>query len=198
MQHARTLDDVETLIERSQGEQVGLTTEALRALSDNPGDSPRSNLETFETFKRELANLEARAAHSRKTYGKMDGRAATFFGGWNEDAALITDADLKQSAEARRTALQANYRKLAEGHGAADQASGRFVRTLTDLRLYLEHDLTAAGIASAKGSIQKALAEGAALREQLHQQVRATDEARDAIAPLKDLATSQQARTGVR
>src|SRR6185503_15496248 len=62
------------------GEEIGLTTEALRALSDNPGDSPRSNQETFETFERELTNLEDGAARSRKTFGKMDGRADTFFG----------------------------------------------------------------------------------------------------------------------
>jgi len=182
------------------GEQVGLTTGALRALSDNPGDSPRSNQETFETFARELANLEARAARSRKTYGRMDGRAESFFGGWSEDAARITDADLKKSAEARRTALQANYQKLAEGQLAVDQVLEHHVRALTDLRLYLEHDLTAAGIASARNTIQKALTDGAALREQLREQVRATDEARDALAPLKDLAPSQRARdtAGVR
>ena len=181
------------------GEQVGLTTEALRALSENPGDSPRSNHETFETFERELANLEAGAARSRKTYGRMDGRADTFFGGWSEDAGRITDADLKKSADARRAALQANYVKLAEGQAAADQALGRFVRALSDLRLYLENDLTAAGIASARGSIQKAFTDGAALSEQLRQQIRVTDEASEGLAPLKDLAPSQaRATSGVR
>jgi hypothetical protein len=181
------------------GEQVGLTSEALRALSQNPGDSPRSNQETFETFARELANLEADAARSRKTFGKMDGRAESFFGGWSQDAARISDADLKKSAESRRTTLQANYRKLAEGQEAADQALALFVRALADLRLYLEHDLTAAGIASAGRTIEKAFADGAALQEQLRQQIRATDAARDGLAPLKDLAPSQQARgTGVR
>src|SRR5262249_36639304 len=155
---------------------------------DNPGDSPRSNHETFETFERELANLEAGAAHSRKTFGKMDGRAATFFGGWSADSAQITDADLKKSAEDRRSALKANYEKVEQGQLAADEAIARHVRTLNDLRLYLGQDLTAAGIARAGSSIQKALAEGAALQKQLGEQVRATDQAREALAPLKDLA----------
>lgn len=176
------------------GQQVGLTTDALRALSENPGDSPRSNRETFETFARELANLEARAERSRETYGRMDGRAESFFGGWSEDAAQITDADLKKSAETRRTTLQASYEELAQGQEAADQALARFVRVLTDLSLYLENDLTAAGIAQARSTIQKALADGAALQVQLGDQVRATDEAGGALAPLKDLAPSQQAR----
>ncbi len=180
------------------GARVGLATEALRALSENPGDSPRSNRETFETFARELANLESSAEHSRKNYGRMDGRAESFFGGWTEDAARINNADLKKSAETRRTALQANYEKLAQGQLAADQALERHVQTLTDLGLYLEHDLTVAGIASAKSTIQKAFADGAALQEQLREQVRITAAAHDSIAPLQDLAPSQQSRDSSR
>lgn len=175
------------------GQRVGLTAEALRALSENPGDSPRSNQETFETFARELSNLESSAERARKTYGRMDGRAESFFGSWTEDAARITNADLKKSAETRRSALQANYEKLAQGQLAADQALAHYVQTLTDLSLYLEHDLTVAGIASARGTLRSALAEGAALQQRLGEQVRATDEAGNALAPLKDLAPSQQA-----
>jgi predicted secreted protein len=175
------------------GERVGLATEALRALSENPGDSPRSNRETFETFARELANLEASAESSRKTYGRMDGRAESFFGSWTEDSARIANADLKKSAETRRSTLQANYEKLAQGQLTADRALEEYVQTLTDLRLYLEHDLTAAGIASARRTIQTAFADGAALQTQLHEQVRITDEAHDSIAPLQDLAPSHQA-----
>ena len=173
-------------------EQVGLTTEALRALSESGSDSARSNRETFETYARELTNLGAAAAHSRKTYGKMDGRAETFFGGWTEDAARIEDADLKHSAEQRRAALQANYAKLAQGQVELDAALERLVRELDDLRLYLEHDLTAAGIASARPTIAKTSADGAALQERLAAQARASDAARDALEPLKEQAPSQQ------
>ncbi len=175
-------------------QQVGLAAEALRALSENPGDSPRSNKETFETYTRELANLEAASKRSRKTYGKMDGRAERFFGGWNEDTARITNADLKHSAEERRAALQANYATLERGQAEVDLALARFVGELTDLRVYLEHDLTAAGIASARRTIEQAFASAAALQAQLGAQARATDSARASLEPLKDLAPSEQLR----
>ncbi|NOT30301.1 MAG: DUF2959 family protein [Planctomycetes bacterium] len=175
-------------------EQVALAVEALRALSENPGDSPRSNKETFETYTRELANLEAASKRSRQTYGRMDGHAESFFGGWSEDTARITNADLKHSAEERRAVLQANYERLAQGKLEADLALAGFVGELTDLSLYLEHDLTAAGIASARSTIEKAFANGATLQDQLGVQVRATDSARAALAPLKDLAPSTQVR----
>lgn len=174
------------------GERVELATEALRALSENPGDSPRSNRETFETFARELANLESSAESSRETYGRMDGRAESFFGGWTSDTARITNADLKKSAETRRATMQASYAHLAQGQKEVDQALARYVALLTDLSLYLEHDLTSAGIASAKNTIQKAFSDGAALQAQLDEQVRATDQARSALAPLQDLTPSQQ------
>ena len=88
--------------------------------------------------------------------------------------------------------MQASYAHLAQGQKEADQALARFVALLTDLSLYLEHDLTSAGIASARSTIQKAFTDGAALQAQLGEQVRATDEARSALAPLQDLAPSQQ------
>src|SRR5262245_27794980 len=172
--------------------QVGLTTGALRALSENPGDSPRSNRETFETYARELANLEAAGASARKTYGRMDGRAESFFGGWTTDTAEIADADLKHSAEERRAALQANYARLAEGQQGVERALAGFVDDLHDLRTYLEHDLTAAGIASARATIAKTFQNGAALEERIAAQARATDAARGSLEPLKELAPSQQ------
>lgn len=175
-------------------EQVGLAGEALRALSENPGDSPRSNHETFETYERELANLEAASQRAHKIYGRMDGRADRFFGGWNEDSARIENAELKKSAESRRAALQANYETLARGQLEVDLALERYVGQLQDLRLYLENDLTSAGIASARATIERAFASGSALQDQLAAQARATDAARDSLAPLKELAPSQQAR----
>src|SRR5262245_8858300 len=66
-------------------DQVGLCASALRALRDNPSDSPHSNKETFETFSRELSNLKARAESARKDYGRMDARAELFFGSWIEE-----------------------------------------------------------------------------------------------------------------
>jgi hypothetical protein len=180
------------------GEQVGLTTEALRALEANPGDSPRSNQETFETYARELANLEDAAARARKTHGRMDGRAERFFGGWNEDTARIGDADLKKSAADRRSALQASYAALDSGQQALDSSLREFVRELEDLRLYLEHDLTAAGIASARASIARAAKKGAELEQLLTEQAHAAESARTALAPLKELAPSRSGGSRVR
>jgi hypothetical protein len=176
--------------------QVGLTTSSLRALTENPGDSPRSNKETFQTFARELANLEALADRSRRTYGKMDARAELFFGQWITDTAAITSSELKESAEARRTALQASYEGLAQGQLDLDLALERYVREIGDLRIYLEHDLTAAGLSSAQVPIEKAFADGAALQDQLGELAHAADQARAGLTPLKALAPSQDLRSG--
>lgn len=175
--------------------QVGLTTSSLRALTENPGDSPRSNKETFQTFARELANLEALAGRSRRTYGRMDARAELFFGQWITDTAAITSSELKQSAEERRTALQASYDRLAQGQLDLDQALERFVRELSDLCIYLEHDLTAAGLSSAQIPVDEAFADGAALQERLSELAHATDEARAGLQPLQALAPSQATRS---
>jgi exonuclease VII small subunit len=172
--------------------QVGLAADALRGLSENPGDSPHSNQETFETFALELENLGRAATRAREAYQDMNGRAGEFFGGWTTDTAAITNAELKQSSETRRTALEANYRKLEQGQKGVEEATARYERALGDLRLYLEHDLTAAGIASAEKSIHAAFVSGALLQEEIDTQAQTALAARDSLAPLRDLAASQQ------
>lgn len=167
---------------------IGLASEALRTLAENPGDSPRSNRETFQTFERERLNVLASAEDARRAFERMDGKAERFFGAWGEDAAAIQGADLKKSAETRRAALEAHYTTLEKGQTELDQALERYLQELLDLRLYLEHDLTAAGIASAREPLARLLADGQALRERIGTQVRAADGARASLAPLKEQA----------
>jgi len=171
--------------------EVRLAGDGLRALRDNPGDSPRSNRETFETFARELENLESSVERSREIFERMDGRAASYFGGWSEDSARIIDANLKKSGDSRRSALRANYERLEAGQESLDRELEGYVGRLADLRIYLAHDLTAAGIASARSTIDHALAQAVALRERLREQVRLTDEARDALAPPGEAAPAR-------
>src|SRR5262249_12958196 len=89
--------------------QLGLTAGSLRTLVENPNVAPRSNRATFETFAREVENLSDLGAEVRKSYGRVDARAESFFARWTEDTAVIEAADLKQHAGERRAALQANY-----------------------------------------------------------------------------------------
>jgi hypothetical protein len=168
--------------------QVGLATDALRGLSENPGDSPRSNQETFQTFALELVNLERAAARARKLHGKVDARAASFFGAWTRDTAALTDAELKASAAARRQALEANFQKLEEGQAGLEAAMARYTQELGNLRTYLEHDLTAAGLAQAKRSIQAAFVNGALLQDQIEAQAALSRQAAHDMGPLKELA----------
>ena len=174
--------------------QIGLTTDALRTLSENPDVLPRSNRETFETFARELRNLELQAERTRKSYGRMDAGAGRFFDGWVTDTAGITDADLRTRAEDRRAALQASYVELAKDQRETDEALAGFVRRLDDLCIYLEHDLTTAGIASAREPIARALDEGSKIQQRLGDLVHDAEVAGAGLEPLKAQAPSQNPR----
>jgi len=175
-------------------DQLGLTAEALGTLRASPDVLPRSNRETFQTFARELTNLDSAVERTRKDYGRMDEGALIFFGGWVSDTAAIQDADLKKRAEERRIALQANYQKVAQGHGELDAALTRHLRELEDLRVYLETDLTPAGITSVDDRIARALAVSSELQERVSDQAHATDAAQSGLTPLQAQAPSQELR----
>ena len=76
----------------------------------------------------------------------------------------------------------------------SQEQRGRFrsilsdVQSLTDLRLYLETDLTATGIAMAAPTLARIVDEGEVLRQRLESQIRAADEAQASLEPLEDLA----------
>src|SRR5262245_32425646 len=196
-QASATADETEEhreAVERLR-DQVGLTLAPLRGLLENPSDSPGSNHETFQTFERELANLALASERSHESHERMNASAQRFFGDWSADSARIVDADLKQSAGERRETLQANYDRLARGEAAADASVERFAAHLEDLRVYLEHDLTAAGLSAARGTIAKAFDEGSKLEAQLTELVRQTDEAKKSLASLQAM-TPATARAG--
>lgn len=174
--------------------QVGLATEALRALCENPAGSPRSNPETLQTFRLELAGLERRAARTHKLHGKADAHATAFFAGWSADTAALTSAELKAGAETRRRALEASYGELEQGQAALDTALARLLGELRELALYLEHDLTAAGMASARRPIQAAFVNGALLQDQIEAQAAVARRAAAQLEPLKELAPPPPAR----
>lgn len=171
------------------GAGIGLTLGSLETLAQSPDVAPRSSAETFQTFERELANLEDLAAASRKLYGKMDARAQEFFGKWIEESATIENAELGKRADERREAVQASYKKIGAARLPAEQSLSRLLADLGDLRTYLEQDLTAPGLASAKDPIEKASQEGARVRELLSEIVRAADAAREALAPMEAQAS---------
>lgn len=179
------------------GREAARASEALGTLGENPGDSPRSNQGTFRTFTRELANLEASAERIQKAYGRLDGRAELFFAGWSTDAERIASADLKASAAQRKQALEASFATLEKGQSEVAQVLERHLVSLRDLRLYLEHDLTAAGIESARPTLARVHSEGAALEQRIAAQIRAAEEAQEALEPLRELAP-ERATAGTR
>lgn len=166
---------------------------ALRTLAENPGDSPRSNRETFQTFEREQLNLRDAAADARRAFERMETKAELFFGAWSEDTAAIQGADLRKSAETRRSALEAGFRTLGSGQVELEKALEGFLAELEDLRLYLEHDLTAAGIGSAREPLTRVQTDARTLRERLGAQARAAEAARASLEPLKDQAPPPRA-----
>jgi hypothetical protein len=177
-------------------DQVGLTLDSLLTLAQEPNAELRSSAETFQTFERELSNLELLSAKARRLYGKMDARAQAFFGGWTQESAMIESVELRQRAEERRAAVQASFHTLSQSRLESDLLLQRLIDQLGDLRAYLEHDLTGAGLASAKDQIAQAVQDGRALQELLGASAEAEAAAMEALAPLEARAPAREPQAG--
>ena len=192
-------DQARTTVQRAEsyGEQLGtlgerleLALEALDTLTRDPLDSPRTSRETYETFRREVANLDVQAKRVERAFGRMDAQAGTFFLDWRSETAAIVDADLKGTAESRRAVLEASFTTLSKGQVEVEAELATVTARMADLVLYLEHDLTRSGLASAREPIQRAFEESRAFLRLLEDQSAAVKAARSALEPLEAQAGS--------
>jgi hypothetical protein len=174
--------------------QVGVASDALRALSETRGESQRSNQETLQTYRLEIESLERLSGRTRRLHGKVEVRAQAFFGGWTTDAAALTSAELRESDTDCRQALAANFSKLEQGQSGLESALAKHVLELRELALYFGHGLSSAGLTRAQRSIQAAFVNGALLQDQIGAQAALARRAAEELEPLEQLAPEVRLR----
>jgi ElaB/YqjD/DUF883 family membrane-anchored ribosome-binding protein len=125
---------------------------ALANLTKTPGASPRP---FFESFSRQASILESEIADARDRNVAMHEDTNTFFQMWEQELGSVRNAEIKAAAQQRRAELKEAYAKVRTASQAAQDVADPFVRDLNDLRVYLDHDLSPAGIAAAKDTIAK-------------------------------------------
>jgi hypothetical protein len=125
---------------------------ALANLVKTPGASPRP---FFDNFSNQVSILEAEISAARDRNVAMHEDTNAFFQAWEQELGSVRNVEIKAAAQQRRAELKDAYAKVRAASQAAQEVADPFVRDLNDLRVYLDHDLSPAGITAAKDSIAK-------------------------------------------
>ena len=97
----------------------------------------------------------------------MRAQAAAYFGQWESQMESVKNEDVKKLSQERKTKLQESFNGIKDATDDAKQSFPAFLSDLKDLRTALGSDLTAQGIDSAKGVIEKTKTSGAQVQADL-------------------------------
>ena len=149
---ADRLDDLAFALEdlRTRTSETSVALTALVAAKDQ---DPAAAFQRFDT------SVDAFASARRRVESRMHAvraEADAYFLAWREQAAQITDADLKEHAEERRGELAKSVDKVEESLKPVRETLDSYGKSLDDTLKYLSIDLTPQGIQTVEGRAKSA------------------------------------------
>ncbi len=162
-------------------DDVARTTEAIDVLS-REGADPRP---IFDRFVLALETTEEAADEAASSAKASEKAWRSFSRACERDTASIRSASVRERAEKRRAETSALFEAVGAAQKRADEVLEPYLSQVTDLRKYLENDVTPAGLESAQDLLRKAQQDGARVRERFQDLASRVDQARKAIAPVQ-------------
>jgi chromosome segregation ATPase len=162
-------------LETAKG-RVDSTLAALNDLVNNPNNLPAQ----YAKYSDAVAGLQSSAKDVAAEITDMRSKSTAYFQAWDQQAALIKNADIKTHSLARKKEVLDRFTKVKLSYTQVSDSYHPFMSDLQDIQTALGTDLTADGIAAIKGAAQKANQDAIPLK-------RAGD---DMSENLKDLGTA--------
>jgi DNA repair exonuclease SbcCD ATPase subunit len=123
--------------------QIDKTVGALKELTSKPQADPSAQ---FELFSQELGILEGKVEKAVQQRTAMETVVEDQFLAWEENLKQLRDEELCAKAADRRAATEATYSEIQQKLAELRTVWGPFMADLTDIRQYLNDDLTKVGL----------------------------------------------------
>jgi hypothetical protein len=138
-------------LETAKG-RVDSTLAALNDLVNNPANLPAQ----YAKYSDAVAGLQSSAKDVAAEIADMRAKSTAYFQAWDQQAALIQNADIKTRSMARKKEVLDRFTKVKLSYTQVSDAYHPFMSDLQDIQTALGTDLTAGGIAAIKTAAQKA------------------------------------------
>jgi chromosome segregation ATPase len=152
----KTSDDVNKYVS-----QLDKTEQALSSVRHSQGKDLRKQ---FQSFSKELNNLEQAQTNATSDIDEMKSTATEYFSAWDTSIEQISNPELKQAGADRRVKVMKDHQDLASALADIESQLQPFMSDLHDLKAFLEADLSPANVDNAGGMIQKSQADSDALK----------------------------------
>jgi len=154
--------------------QIDTTLSALDGIGK--GKDAKARKSALKKYSDEVKTMGGQIEKTRDYAQKMKERGKDYFKEWEKSMKGVTNAELKASGDARRTALQAQYEKIEKGIAEAKETSGRFWQNLQDLEKFYTTDMSDSAISTSAKLVETTNADGKKIQGYIDEVVKAVDE----------------------
>jgi chromosome segregation ATPase len=141
--------------------QLDKAEQVLSAVGQAEGKEVKKR---YESFSREVKELEEAQKHATSDIDEMKATGAEYFSSWDAAITQMSNPDLKQSSAERRSKVMKDHQELAATLSSLGSQLQPFMSNLQDLKSFLGADLSPANVAKAGDMIQKSQADAQALK----------------------------------
>ena len=139
----------------------------------------------FKKFSDTIGDTEKVAGQARKSAQSIRDQEAEYFAAWQQEAAAITNPELKAATQARQAEVKNTLGELSAAGKKAGDAYDPFIKDMKDIRTYLSNDLTQGGVKRIEPTIQKARQNGTALQKALDDFNQVSQRVQTALRPAR-------------
>ena len=161
--------------------KITAVTTSLEELSKEGGDMKAK----FNTFDMNVDSVLAHREHLRNLRAQVDASKAQFTDAWKERLNKITDPELRKRAEERRDAVVKKLEGLQKTAEDGKAGFENWIKSVTDVRTYLESDLNPAGVKSVSDKVRSISRDAASVNKYITSVVSGLDEVAAMIAATK-------------
>ena len=139
----------------------------------------------FKKFSDTLDDTEKAAARAQKGAESIRAQEAEYMTAWEQEAAAITNPDVKAATQARQAEVKRTLGELSAAGKKAGDAYRPFISDMKDIKTYLSNDLTQGGVKRLEPVIQKARQGGAGLQKALDDFNQVSQRVQTALRPTR-------------
>jgi predicted nucleic acid-binding Zn-ribbon protein len=119
--------------------------QTLTSLGNLMNASPERLRPSFSKYSKDVDKLRADAVQLKKRFQNMKTKRDDYLAAWGKEQGRVSDPELRQLGDARRSEARANLDRMIESLTVAVETFDPFLSNLSDVQKVLGNDLTPAG-----------------------------------------------------
>ena len=139
----------------------------------------------FQEYKLQREGVRTLAVSLREGHTDLQDAERVYIRQWEQDLGAIADPQLRATSVERRAKLRDDFGAMGNDLDDTKQRFQPLLRSLSDLEVYLQNDLTSTGVERVKGRLGSTAADSETLGRQVSTNLAKLDELINELAPVK-------------